>query len=278
MENLITRNACHYFPFQPEIQCNSDYYIEQKPVRHIIKQHVALFYQFKVKQDGKSAVSIIPDGSFDILFCCSSRYPSVVLWTNPLHRRIQPNFKSECEYFGVRFLPEQSVIRLTYPMKELLDKQIPLHDVMSIDSCIAEKIGEIRSFAERIEAFEKTLERTMLEPTYNQRIVDYSIKEIYISRGVINIEQLASDIGYTARNLRKKFEEYIGFSPKQFSQIVKFQNSLGMILTINDFHLLDIVHKNGYYDQSHLIKAFKKFTHLSPTQFKEQISQNPVSL
>ncbi len=257
------KNINRYFPFQPEIQANTDSYVELKPTGQSIDKDIALFYQFKTTND-PSYFSLVPDGCFDILFCCDSNHPSAFLWTSPFQRRKQPNFINNCEYFGVRFFPEQGMIKLNYPMEELLEQQIPLFDVLSGNPSIIEEIAAGESFSNRVAIFKKFLYKTRCEMGYDYQIIDYAIRKIYLSNGGLNISDLSEETGYSDRYIRKIFEKYIGFSPKQFCQIVKFQNSLDMILK-TESSLLD----SSYYDQSHFIREFKKFTLLTPKQYKE---------
>lgn len=149
-------------------------------------------------------------------------------------------------------------------MKELLDQKIPLDDVIEMDPTFAKQIVEAQTFEERTQLFEKHMEKLQVEKTPSQLIIEYSIQKIYSTKGQIKIEQLSEDIGYTDRYLRKKFEEQIGFSPKQFSLIVRFQNALKIILRNDDHDLSNIIFDQGYHDQSHFIRSFKNLTNLSP--------------
>ncbi|EIJ82044.1 helix-turn-helix domain-containing protein [Bacillus methanolicus PB1] len=267
----------NYFPFQPEIQKNTYSYKELKPAGFWYSQDIALFYQFKTVNSSPTTLSLIPDGCFDILFCCHPTLSSAFLWTSPFHRKKQPEFHRDCEYFGVRFFPEQSIIKLNYPMSELLDRKIPLFEVMNGDKSIIELIASGKSFSERIEQFEKFLIKARFNMGKDQNMVGYAIQKIYSSGGMLNISELSDSIGYSQQYIRKKFEEYIGFSPKQFCQVVKFQNSLDMFLERDRSDILDIIYDNGYYDQAHFIKEFKKFTHLTPKQYKKYFSVSHIN-
>ncbi|MEW9668501.1 helix-turn-helix domain-containing protein [Ammoniphilus sp. 3BR4] len=262
----------HYFPFQPEIQSTTDFYREAKKIKDHVNKDVALFYQFNTNKHSVDSLSLVPDGCFDILFCCESVFPSAILWTSPSQRRKQPNLLPGCEYFGVRFYPEQSALKLESPMKDLVDQQIPLLDVLKCDSSIIEQIGTSGSFTDRIQLFESFLNQNQQEAGFDQRIIDYAMEKIYLTKGTINIGELSRDIGYTEQYVRRKFEEYIGFSPKQFCQIVKFQNSLHRILTYDGTTLLDAIHESGYYDQPSFIKGFKKFANFTPKQYREYLN------
>lgn len=258
-----------YFPSQPEIQKNTNDYIELKPVGSWFNQDVALFYQFNTDMNSSTELSLIPDGCFDILFCCDSKQPSAFLWTSPLYRKKQPEFRKGCEYFGVRFFPEQTILKLHFPMAELLNKQVPLFDVMSGDQSIMERISEGSSFCNRMEVFDKFLQKASFEIGKDLQMVNYAIQQIYFSRGMLNVQDMSNSIGYSQQYIRRKFEEYIGFSPKQFSQVVKFQNCLDILLEKEKTDIFDIIYENGYYDQAHFIKGFKKLIRLTPKQYIE---------
>lgn len=262
----------HYFPSQPEIKKNTNGYAELKPIGYWFSKDIAIFYQFKTDRTSSTTLSLIPDSCVDLLFCCDANDPSAFLWTSPVQRRKQPEFKKNCTYFGVRFFPEQSLLKFNYPMGELLDKQIPLFEVMSGDQSIIEIVALGNSFSERIERFDKYLTRYRIETGKDQRLISYAIEKICSAGGILNVHELSDSIGYSEQHIRKKFGEYIGFSPKQFCQIVKFQNSLDMFLEKDETEIFDIVYENGYYDQSHFIKGFKKFIQLTPSEYKKFFS------
>ncbi|RYL92720.1 AraC family transcriptional regulator [Sporolactobacillus sp. THM7-4] len=262
-----------YFPLQPEIQKTTNDYQEIKWLNNGYDRNIALFYQFETNRESVNLLSLIPDGCFDILVCCSSNYPYAILWTSPLHRRKQPNFRVNCTYFGVRFYPEQSLLRVSYPMKELLDQQVPLLDVLPMGQSFVEQIGMAKSFKDRIKFFLHYLDIIKENLNSEQKIVRYSVDKIYLSSGNLNIQELSRVIGYTPQYIRKKFEKYIGFSPKQFCRIVKFQNALDEITLINEkkMNLTEITTDNGFYDQSHFIREFKKLANLTPKQYIEYL-------
>lgn len=257
----MNMKALHFFPSQPEIQYKVDNYKEYKP----FSSDIALYYQFKTSDEPIISFGIIPDGSYDLLFCCSPNHPSAFLWTSPFHRREQRDFHEGCEYFGVRLFPEQRMINFKYPMRELLDRKIPLEDLINMDVNI-EQLLIGKSFEEKIRLFEEVVGDFENEFS-DQDVLEYSINKIYLTKGNISINQLTIDTGYSDRYLRNKFAESIGFSPKQFSEIVKFQNSLAMIVENNSYNSIDVINESGYHDYAHFIRRFKKFANFTPAQF-----------
>ena len=94
-----------------------------------------------------------------------------------------------------------------------------------------------------------------------------AINLIINNKGQLTIGQLCKELHLTERTLERRFVNEVGISPKQFSVIIKFQQSLEQ-LSVRDFSkLTDIVYSNGFADQSHFIRVFKAFTGKTPKNF-----------
>lgn len=265
--DFLQKEISNYHPLQPGFEFNMDHYIELKRGRDLISQDATLIYQFKTSKNSVNSTLVVPDGCIDLTFCCNPKKSSANIVGTVLQGK-QIAFKENTEYFGIRYLPGQGI----YLMKELINKQIPLIDVISNASGIVDKIGEAQSFKERTELLVNFINSSMLKSYTVPDIVSYSIKAICLARGNLIIDQLAHETGYSNRYLRKKFEEFIGLSPKVFSEIIRFQNSLRMIIEPENYDYSDIINENGYYDQSHLNYQFKKFCNLTPAKLKNAFS------
>jgi AraC-like DNA-binding protein len=89
-----------------------------------------------------------------------------------------------------------------------------------------------------------------------------------------NIENVATRYGITSRYLQKLFLQYTGLTPKLYSKINRFQNSLSLV-TKKDISLTAVAYTCGYFDQSHFIREFKSFTGLTPSGYS--IANSPVA-
>jgi len=101
--------------------------------------------------------------------------------------------------------------------------------------------------------------------------LDFTIRQaiqlIIDHKGKIPILQLSNKLNITARTLERRFSKEVGISPKQFSHIIQFQQSLEQLATKDFSKLTDIVYANGFADQSHFIRVFKAFTGKTPKRF-----------
>jgi AraC-like DNA-binding protein len=92
------------------------------------------------------------------------------------------------------------------------------------------------------------------------------INDIHLTNGQISIYELSKKNFTTVRQLERNFKKFIGLSPKEYSNIIRFQNALHIIKNSNpDRSLLDIAFECGYYDHSHLNNEIKRNTGLSPS-------------
>lgn len=100
------------------------------------------------------------------------------------------------------------------------------------------------------------------------REIQRAIEIVTDHRGLITIHTLAQLLNTSERTLQRKFNHYVGISPKKFAKIIQFQTSVEQISTGSFSKLTDVVYENGYADQSHFIRNIKKFTGKRPLQLK----------
>ncbi|WP_369014854.1 DUF6597 domain-containing transcriptional factor [Flavobacterium anhuiense] len=118
--------------------------------------------------------------------------------------------------------------------------------------------------------FEKPFDyfnRFYLDRINNKNIALQSvIRDIDLTNGQISIYELAKKNCTTVRQLERNFKKYIGLSPKEYSNIIRFQNALNIIQKTNQHRSLsDIAFECGYYDHSHLSNEIKRNTGFWPS-------------
>jgi AraC-like DNA-binding protein len=126
--------------------------------------------------------------------------------------------------------------------------------------------GNVLSIIKPVEQFLLKKGAYIREP---DPVFEESLQLIYQHRGILTIEDLLKKIPVTERQLERKFNRYIGTTPKKFSDIIRFQHFLKRLQQHPpDIKMTDAVYEGGYYDQSHLNNYFKKTTGLTPWQYK----------
>ncbi|WDO12361.1 helix-turn-helix domain-containing protein [Flavobacterium sp. WW92] len=163
---------------------------------------------------------------------------------------------SDTNLLGVCLKPGTFSSLYTFaPQKELTNATVEFDRRLSFDTSRIMKEGEgylNRFFTGRMGDRDLNL----------QHILD----DISACRGNLNIRELASRNCTTVRQLERNFATHIGLTPKEYSSIIRLQNTMAQLEKSKAASLSEIAFDCGYYDHAHLANEIKKFTGLTPTQ------------
>jgi AraC-like DNA-binding protein len=104
-------------------------------------------------------------------------------------------------------------------------------------------------------------------------IYDYCIDRISSSKGLITVAGLEKETGYSSRWLQRKFSERLGTSPKNLAEIVRFKQFYQVYSLGAPAEKLKQQIYNNYYDQSHFLRAFRRFTGTTPTELQGSLNE-----
>ncbi|MFI5187857.1 MAG: DUF6597 domain-containing transcriptional factor [Chitinophagales bacterium] len=153
---------------------------------------------------------------------------------------------------------------------EMNDCVIPLADLFGREALdLEDQVLNADHVSHIIDSVEQFLQKRAVHVRDIDPVFEESLQLIYQHKGILTIEELLKKIPVTERQLERKYNKYIGTTPKRFSDIIKFQHFLKLL----HFHrpgekMTHAVYDGGYYDQSHLNNYFKKTTGLTPRQYK----------
>lgn len=87
-------------------------------------------------------------------------------------------------------------------------------------------------------------------------------------KGSVTSKDLEQFTGYSERHLERKFENYIGLTPKKYGNIIRLHHFINLMKkNTGSESIAGLSYDAGYTDQSHLIKDFKNNTGLTPNQY-----------
>ena len=72
------------------------------------------------------------------------------------------------------------------------------------------------------------------------------------------------------RNLERLYNRHVGIPASTFGKLNRFHKSLNQVLSSNFTLLSDVAYDNGYFDQMHFIRDFKRFSGNTPKDFIRQ--------
>jgi|AntRauTorckE5430_2_1112549.scaffolds.fasta_scaffold21309_2 AraC-like DNA-binding protein len=100
------------------------------------------------------------------------------------------------------------------------------------------------------------------------RVVDRFLQEVHALPNS-RIQEVADTISFSGKHLRSTFRSICGISPKQYLQLLQLQGVLRDMVSSKHYSLTEIALRNGFYDQSHFNKVFRKYAGLTPRQFRQ---------
>ncbi|OPA80966.1 hypothetical protein BVG16_01050 [Paenibacillus selenitireducens] len=132
---------------------------------------------------------------------------------------------------------------------------------------IVEEVQSAHDVTQMIEVVEhRLLQLLHRSEIYSDQRLQWSMQYIMASQGLLSVRDLAGQLSYNERNVRRIFQKEQGVSPKELLSIIQFQNLLQGLYKGNLTRFTDMDVQYGYYDQSHFIHHFKRFYGLAPNQ------------
>ena len=104
--------------------------------------------------------------------------------------------------------------------------------------------------------------------------IENSLKLLENSNEQFPISTIANKVGLNLKTFQRHFQKHIGCSPVEYRRIFRFRSSLTNKLNSSQWkNLTEITYEEGYYDQSYLIKEFRKITNHNPKDFFKSASK-----
>lgn len=172
---------------------------------------------------------------------------------------------------GVELTPN-GVHRFTrFSAYEIVNRIFSFTDIYGvIGRQIIEQLTNTPQPIDKIEVLQDFLINIVRITNRNNSIIDYSVSLINSSSGLVEIKELERKTGYSKRYLDILFKDHLGISPKTLASIIRFQTFYKVWANSDS----TIFYKENvfdlYFDQSHFIKEFKRYTGYSPKQYANQ--------
>ena len=101
-------------------------------------------------------------------------------------------------------------------------------------------------------------------------LVSQAVALIDQSRGAILISEIARALRISDRTLRNHFNQYVGCSPKEYTQLVKLKQAAYQMYYSDD-SLTTISHDGQFADQAHFINTLKSVVGKSPKKIRQDM-------
>ncbi len=257
-------------------------YKEYKP-DHTLKSIIKCYWLVENSEKPHITVEqkIIPDNYIDIIYNFGDRYlletdneeiivpQSFVV--GMMSKPVKIKINSKVKIFGIRLNPGYAYSLFRLNLHELSDTRI---EVTALRKEIAVLINSICEKHNNIEGLINSMNEMFRNLRKNWFIDHEAIAIVSLierNMGGRTISEIAQSLGISKRQIERKFNKYIGLSPKIFSRITRFQQTVKQINSHFDQDFATIPYHTGFYDQSHFIKDFKRFSGDTPAYYLRSI-------
>lgn len=189
------------------------------------------------------------------------RQPTRLLVGQQLRRvLLRPGRRVRC--LGLHFRPEGMACFLAGDLRRFTDRIVELDAALDtpLDALRASlQQADDANAAAAVQHWLSRLRRAPAEPRLQRAVAA-------LQQPGCELPALASELGWSERQLRRRFESAVGLAPKRYARLARFQQVLGAGRLHDAQAWAAAAQDAGYCDQSHFNRDFRAFTGSAPRQ------------
>ena len=217
-----------------------------------LRSFVGCFWMISAERD--ATICIVPDGSTAISIQIQPGQPSGWLLRGPLVRPETRRYAAGATVIGVRLRPGVAFLLSGIAAHAIVGRSIRLTDVPQPSP---------HTPMGCIDALQRFLiER--LEDANVHRVVAAATREIERAHGCLQVAQTAARCGVSRRHLNRLMRTWVGYGPKRFASIVRFQETLNQMERSPGRSAATLASETGFFDQAHLTTTLTRFAGATP--------------
>jgi len=181
---------------------------------------------------------------------------------------------TETGTIGIELTPKGLYHLFRLRMHEITDRIVSFEEVFgSLGAKLQQIISEAEDPKAKLMLLQAALTQLLQENEKEYSLLDHALDLLEETHGMIRVQELEAHLGYTRRYLDRLFQEHVGVSPKSLARILRFQEwyqrwTQQQSPTFSSTHVYA-----SYYDQSHFIQEFKRFTGFTPQNYQAIVNE-----
>ena len=243
------RNVSSYCEFPPPVA---------------LQEHVlCLWTQSILCSPGEYVHRVLPDGCIDIVVINHEAPIVVGPWTESFTARFSPG----TTVVGARFHPGRATGVLGLPASTLLNQSVALRDIWS--NAAHERFARVTdapTLPNRLVALDAALHARLADAVPLDQDVSAAI--YWLARYPNGrVEQLSQWLGLSHRQLQRRFWVAVGYGPKMFHSVLRFQRLLHLASSVREPQsLARLAAAAGYSDQAHMTREVGRYSGSPPAR------------
>jgi AraC-like DNA-binding protein len=178
------------------------------------------------------------------------------------------------DLIGIVFEPGALPVFLADAADRVSNGFVDLGDVWRDGPALRDRLLEIPGSEARMRCLEDYLRgRPVMQRkrgrTDAHPAVQFALRELSRAASMARVADVARSTGWSERRFSQVFREEVGFSPKVWCRIQRFQRAVRQFNQNQAVAWSDLAIDCGFYDQAHLANEFRAFSGISPTTYVE---------
>ncbi|HZX59303.1 MAG TPA: helix-turn-helix domain-containing protein [Mucilaginibacter sp.] len=154
------------------------------------------------------------------------------------------------------------------PAQELTDKPIDLNLIFPSSSAeLQERLLNAGSVKNMICLLDDFVFNLINHSKTEYPSIKYATTQIASNPSKESLAAVQKELHITERTFQRRFERNVGIAPNLYRRICQFNAAFIQLNNKSHHKLSDIAFQHGYADQSHYIRAFREFTHITPKEY-----------
>jgi AraC-like DNA-binding protein len=214
--------------------------------------------------DADSALSrVLPNGCVDLVWFGGAE----LVVAGPDTQPVLSQLPAGAEIIGARLRPGLTLPALGVPADELLDLRVLLRDIWGAEARrLVDQLCDAPTLAERFAALAAALAARHADAGAVDADVQAIIARI-AQRPNQRIAERGPELRISQRQLRRRFIAAVGYGPKTFARVMRFQALLAHAQQPSSrLDLASLAAEAGYADQAHLTREVRRLAGSTPTE------------
>ncbi len=169
---------------------------------------------------------------------------------------------------GIHFHPGGFAPFVRSRADEFSNRNMPLEDLWGASiGILRDDLREVEGARAKLVFLERHLIELLRTPKPRHAAVDFALREFNRDSRVATVEAVSRSVGWSSRRFSQVFREEVGFSPKVWCRIHRFQRVVRRLHAGDDVRWAELALDCGYYDQSHFANEFRAFSGIDATTY-----------
>ncbi len=264
-------------------------YKEYQP-HEILAPYIDKYWVMEGTLEPEERIKILPDGCTDFIFNLDESANLAdqngmkiggmqAYFVGPMRAYSELQVCSEMIHLiGVRFTPCGLTVFTKIPMSEFTDQRVFLPDLdVLFNAGFAAILREKNTLKERLLIIERYLLFCLRYSGEVDKQVVRAVGLMHQVDGKIPVRELMDQVCLCQRHFERRFKHATGYTPKEYTRIVRFRRTMDVLRQVTRDNLFSVAIDCGYYDQSHLVKEFKRLSGSPPSVFASLPKDIPIT-